>query len=600
MLGEDGFPPAPLAPRLPGLRPSASRRPWGRLLVLGAALVVAVLGWQLFWFLTDDAYITFRYVANLLAGHGLVWNPPPFRPVEGYTSFLWALVLAAAWFLTGLPPPRTANLLALACGLLTVLVIWRAAGRLRLAPRLDRDRTLLTALVFLGICTNRTFLTWLSSGLETQLFNLCLTWWLLEAMGLLGRPGAASRLRLSTAAALAALTRPDGLLTVPATLWLLGLQARAERQAGGDRRRVLRTLAPLLAVAGHIVWRRATYGEWLPNTFYAKVPAPWPAMGWRYLASFVVENGIWVWLGLAAAAGGAALLRRASSWRLRRVRRLPPAAASARLAAWGRATAVAVVLAHVGYYTLVVGGDHFEYRVWSYMIPLLLLATPALLDVLGAGAAVAVIVMALFIGASWPLPWLHWWWTRDLLTRNATHFMQCQLAPDFPPLLEPIVAAWDGWQAEMIAHYVCVRHQEHKIFHEYRTGCLPRREQGAEIAWRGRPAITDESVGVLGWVLPHVAVIDELGLNDHVIAHTPLAAEGSNRLMAHEREPPAGYLECFLPNVELRGGHQVAEMPRPVALTDERIRACESRAWEPADRRARRRRIERLLRRACR
>ena len=69
------------------------------LLVLagGAALVA---GWQLFWFLTDDAFIAFRYVSNSQFGRGYVWNPPPFLPVEGYTSFLWVALLDGVWRLT--------------------------------------------------------------------------------------------------------------------------------------------------------------------------------------------------------------------------------------------------------------------------------------------------------------------------------------------------------------------------------------------------------------------------------------------------------------------------------------------------------------------
>ena len=51
---------------------------------------LALLAWMtwLTWFLTDDAFIAFRYVRNLLEGHGLVFNPG--ERVEGYSNFLWA------------------------------------------------------------------------------------------------------------------------------------------------------------------------------------------------------------------------------------------------------------------------------------------------------------------------------------------------------------------------------------------------------------------------------------------------------------------------------------------------------------------------------
>ena len=80
-------------------------------LVLAAAGLFA--GWKLFWFLTDDAYIAFRYASNSMAGHGYVWNPPPFKPVEGYTSFLWVTLLDMVWRTFGVPPPQSANWLSL-------------------------------------------------------------------------------------------------------------------------------------------------------------------------------------------------------------------------------------------------------------------------------------------------------------------------------------------------------------------------------------------------------------------------------------------------------------------------------------------------------
>ena len=42
----------------------------------------------------DDAFIFFRYAENLLEGHGLLWNPGD-EAVEGYSSFLYVVVLAA-------------------------------------------------------------------------------------------------------------------------------------------------------------------------------------------------------------------------------------------------------------------------------------------------------------------------------------------------------------------------------------------------------------------------------------------------------------------------------------------------------------------------
>ena len=70
--------------RLTALRP--------RDLQIGVFVFCLALAWQ-HRFLQDDAFISFRYARNLATGHGLVWNPG--ERVEGYTNFLWTLLMAA-------------------------------------------------------------------------------------------------------------------------------------------------------------------------------------------------------------------------------------------------------------------------------------------------------------------------------------------------------------------------------------------------------------------------------------------------------------------------------------------------------------------------
>ena len=65
--------------------------------------------------------------------------------------------------------------------------------RLRLAPALERYRLVFLALVLLGLLTNRTFLAWTSSGLETAMFNFWLTAWVFVALSLRARQRALAR-----------------------------------------------------------------------------------------------------------------------------------------------------------------------------------------------------------------------------------------------------------------------------------------------------------------------------------------------------------------------------------------------------------------------
>ena len=47
-----------------------------------------------YYFLFDDAMISMRYAYNLANGNGLVWNVG--ERVEGYSNFLWVLVMGIA------------------------------------------------------------------------------------------------------------------------------------------------------------------------------------------------------------------------------------------------------------------------------------------------------------------------------------------------------------------------------------------------------------------------------------------------------------------------------------------------------------------------
>src|SRR5438034_7059979 len=80
-----------------------------------ATLALLLAHAAVYWFLTDDAFISFRYARNLRQGHGLVFDPGLDR-VEGYTNFLWVVLLAGCDAL-GLAPETAANLLSLAATL---------------------------------------------------------------------------------------------------------------------------------------------------------------------------------------------------------------------------------------------------------------------------------------------------------------------------------------------------------------------------------------------------------------------------------------------------------------------------------------------------
>jgi hypothetical protein len=197
-------------------------------------------------------------------------------PAKMLQVLLLRLVLqnAEAFVLTPLLLSRTVNLLP-TVALMAQLCLGALLG--------------LPGLLLALPLTNRTVFAWASSGLETALWMLLLARWAVAALD--DRRGA-----LAGYAALMSLARPDGLLFFGATALWIALRALR------DRRLPACLLAGLL-VGAHLLWRKLTYGAWVPNPYFAKVGAGWPEAGLRHLAYFALEYAAVLWplpIGLAA------------------------------------------------------------------------------------------------------------------------------------------------------------------------------------------------------------------------------------------------------------------------------------------------------------
>ena len=108
-----------------------------------------------------------------------------------------------------------------------------------------------------------------------------------------------------------------------------------------------------------------------------------------------------------------------------------------------------------------------------------------------------------------------------------------------------------------------------------RTVGPPSRQAGLELSSDALPVFFGTGgIGGLGWVLPHVNVIDGFGLNDYVIARYR-GDRRPGRRMAHERTPPPGYVSCFRPNVRRVPNAGFRITPRSEALTAEDVKRCE-------------------------
>jgi len=282
------------------------------------AAIPAVLTLALFLhyygdFVSDDAFISFRYAEHLATGRGLEWNPG-YR-VEGYSNLLW-VVLVAALRLAGLSAPDGARALTWVVSLATVVLIVAAAHRARMHLSLPgRGHTggwrglVLPALAPLPLALAFPYQYWASLRLETALYAFLL----LLAPLLFAEEERGGRIRRwgSAVAYLAlALTRPEGaaFIIVPG-IYLLA-RCGSWQRLGAILRQHWLWLA--IFVGGMLLyngWRLVYFGELLPNTYHAKVGGPEVATrGWEYLVRFTFERpfGL-VMLAMVLLLGGPAL-----------------------------------------------------------------------------------------------------------------------------------------------------------------------------------------------------------------------------------------------------------------------------------------------------
>jgi len=269
-----------VAASIPHVRARAALPNWAGPLVLAAAVLGGVAwGWHLAW-LGDDAFISFRYADNLAKGHGLVFNPG--ERVEGYTNFLWTLLLSG-FIAVGADPGQVAM----------VLSLLSFAALIALVPRLLRQvqssaPVAVISVAALVTAAQYTLGSYATSGLETMFAAL-----LAAVAVLLALHGA---LLFAGAAGIAAtLAHPDHSILYAS----LGLAILLDPKR---RRGLLRYALPFIVVyLPYFAWRWNYYGEFFPNTYYAKsADLTYFEQGWVYVASFAIGSGLWLSAPLVA------------------------------------------------------------------------------------------------------------------------------------------------------------------------------------------------------------------------------------------------------------------------------------------------------------
>ena len=263
------------------------KRNWYFVLILAVLIGYAWIN----RFIQDDAFISFRYAANWIHGNGLVWNPG--ERVEGYTNFLWTLLIGIGMKF-GIDPVTCSCLLGLLCFGITLILMYRLSTVIFHSHRMG-----LISVFLLG--TNYTFSSYATSGMETQL-QTCLfvasaylvirsiTKQSLDHYRLFG---------LSLLLGMAVLTRLDSALCcliLFVSVFYLILKENSSLAKKAAQGAVL--LFPFfILVGGWFIWKWFYYGNLLPNTYYAKVASVASLKkGGYYIYLFFLSYGLFPFL----------------------------------------------------------------------------------------------------------------------------------------------------------------------------------------------------------------------------------------------------------------------------------------------------------------
>lgn len=494
--------------------------PWGPVLTFAVFLLFSFSLVHTAW-LSDDAFISFRTVENVLRGHGAVWNPG--ERVQSYSHPLWFLLVLSLRAMTGeLYGSVMALSLTISLGAMALVCLGGSASWWR------------RAFLVLLATSSVSFMDFSTSGLENPLSHLLAACFFLAYVR---QDSGKSRplLWLGFIAGLAVLNRQDaGLLYLPPLIHELAVRTRASGgrfpveaggasgRTGGWRTTLGSALKPgfvlVASMSPFIAWTVFSviyYGFPFPNTAYAKLATGIPrheliVQGLAYVAEVSLHDPVTPLVIVGGIAVG--LLERSTRLRV-------------------MAGAVLLQVAYV----IWVGGDFMSGRFFSlpFFVSLFIAGAASLnrIPKIMKGIGAAVLGLAVLAGLV--------------------------LAPERAPLL----SAWrkpEPWEGTYpLSPWKGIIH-ERNYYYPW-TGLLranrgqisPDTHRWTRLARRygeDTPAVLVlEVIGLIGWEIgDRTYIVDPYGLSDPLLARLPCIQEPRWRIGHFLRRIPEGYVRSLI------------------------------------------------------
>lgn len=232
------------------------------LLIIVFISIVSINMLQIYPPYVDDAFIFLRYADNIVDGYGFVWNLGA-APVEGYTSFLYLIIITAIRFF-GINSDSIIGWLGILFSTITLLLTWK------IIEIIIPDKPLFCFLVVFAVGFSPSFIYWTTGGLDVTLYTtLVLASTLVYFMS---HDRIIPIWVVGLLFSLVALSRPEGTILI-----ILPMMFEAFHNYH-EKRKMLRNLifliTPFITIyTPYFLWRWGYFGYLFPNTYYDKTGA---------------------------------------------------------------------------------------------------------------------------------------------------------------------------------------------------------------------------------------------------------------------------------------------------------------------------------------
>ncbi len=239
--------------------------------ILVACILILTIWTFSHYYPADDAYISFRYAKHLVEGKGLVWNLG--EKVEGYSNFLWLLMVAAGMSLK-IHPETTATLWNIPIYIILLILTYT------LAKRILKDHwSALTAMCLTGL--NHSIWGFARSGLETLFITtlFIVTCYLVDKIININSSSNYKKINLlhfllGIILNLALLTRLDAGLIVLWTIWVLiqhQWRTISQFEKISYQHWILFIVPFIIIFLPYLIWKLSYFGSLIPNSARAKI-----------------------------------------------------------------------------------------------------------------------------------------------------------------------------------------------------------------------------------------------------------------------------------------------------------------------------------------